>query len=224
MPDCKGCINLQDFLLLPKHAIDPSQFITWALQLCVGMQHANRHGIRAHGDIKPSNILIGSDGKPKITDFGGVRAGSTTVKPDSAGFEFCLNQLGSSRSILVAGSCALQGTPGYIPPEVYWGEEVDVRSDIYNLGLVIWQMITGSVTAPFIESALDDSPRALERTYRKQMRGKVPDVDGPIKSIIERCLAPEPEDRFSDFDQLRIALQALKSEDSDCGIRAVKVS
>ena len=217
-PDGQGRVSLDDHLCKASSPLDLDQSLKWANQFCLGMEHANAHGIKVHRDIKPSNILITRDGTVKIADFGlaaaaemawhqpGGRGGSLISAGADGRFGLSLFQMeGKNRC----------GTPGYMAPEVYGGDGADARSDIYSFGLALWQMATGSPTPPFHVAVLHrgDDQRHLaeymEAVHQKQMAGKVPRVDGPLRAIIERCLAAEPSRRYSDFGQLRKDLEVL---------------
>lgn len=141
-PDEQGRVSLANHLAKAGGPLDSDQILEWAIQFCLGMEHANAHGIKCHRDIKPANILIAQDGTLKITDFG-LAAAVEVAGRDTAG------QVGSivtgsvgnglGLSLLKVDGKVLCGTPGYMPPEIYRGEPADVRSDIYSFGLVLWQ-------------------------------------------------------------------------------------
>ena len=116
-------------------------------QICSGLQAAHDRGV-VHRDMKPQNVLIGTDGNAKITDFGIARSA----------------QLSS-----MTATGAVMGTPYYMSPEQSRGEELDVRSDIYSVGCMLYEMLSGRV--PFhadnpmavIMMQIDEEPQRLRR-------------------------------------------------------------
>jgi len=209
-PDPEGRVSLHDHLrsgqLLPTE-----RAVEWAIQFCLGMEHANTHGIQCHRDIKPANILISQD-VLKITDFGlaaaaevvwrdfGEQGDSLVTGSSKDGFGFSLVRTKS-------GMCC--GTPGYMPPEVYRGKPADVRSDIYSFGLVLCQMATGSPVPPFVGVYRGDIKAYMRGAYEQQMTGRVPPVAGPLDAVIARCLNPDPSRRYANFAEVRDALEPI---------------
>ncbi len=205
VPDQKNRnISLQDHLFSSNGPLSFSLVIRWAIQVCYAMEHANTHGVNTHGDIKPSNILITADKNAKLTDIGcNVTIADMGVQSLSAKTINCL----STRSALLANGRVIQGTPGYIPPEIYRGEKVDVRSDLFSFGLVLWQMVTGRTVPPFFESDVECEAYSLDSVYRNQMTGRVPITGSPLDPMIHRCLIPHPKERFDNFSCLRQELE-----------------
>jgi tetratricopeptide (TPR) repeat protein len=211
-PDDKGRVSLADHLARAGGPLDAVQTLKWAIQFCLGMEHAQAHGIKCHRDIKPANILISQGGTLKISDFGlaaaaevawrgtGGRGGSLVTRGPEGSFGLSLMQTGGK---------ARCGTPGYMAPEVYRGEGVDVRTDIYSFGLVLWQMVTGSAVPPFVSPYRADLEDYMRETYEQQMAGGVPRLDGFLGPVIERCLCPKPAERWSSFRELRGVLEPI---------------
>lgn len=131
-----------------------------------------------HRDIKPSNILLARDGTVKVTDFG----------------------LATSLRLRGPDSQYIVGTLGYLSPEQGTGEDVDIRSDIYSLGIVLFELASGAL--PF---SSDGTPSSIMRKHALvpppslSGNGKVPPA---VEAIIQRCLAKSPADRFQTPDEL----------------------
>lgn len=149
-------------------------------QLAEALSYAHSHGV-VHRDLKPANALIDSFGNVFLTDFG-------------------IAKLLESASPRLTQTDAVMGTPAYISPEQAQGQSVDQRSDIYSLGIILYEMVTGSV--PFIA----DTPLAVlfkHITDPLPLPSKVKaDVPDPIEKVILKALAKNPQDRFataSDF-------------------------
>ncbi len=210
--DSKGRVTLADHLVQPDRSLDTNQALEWGIQFCLGMEHSQSRGIKCHRDIKPGNILIAQGETLKISDFGLAVAaqsvwGALHRQTDSAlrigadvGFHF---------SVIETEGKMTCGTPGYMAPEVYRGEGADIRSDIYSFGLVLWQMVTRNPKPPFAVPWRGDVEAYLRGTYEQQMRERAPLVDGPIATVINRCLNPKPQNRHGSFQELRGDLQPL---------------
>jgi serine/threonine protein kinase len=144
-------------------------------QLAEALSYAHSHGV-VHRDLKPANALIDSFGNVFLTDFG-------------------IAKLLESASPRLTQTDAVMGTPAYISPEQAQGQTVDQRSDIYSLGIILYEMVTGSV--PFIA----DTPLAVlfkHITDPLPLPSKVkPDVPESIEKVILKALAKNPQDRFA---------------------------
>jgi hypothetical protein len=150
--------------------LPPDKATEIARQVCAGLAAAHDAGV-LHRDLKPSNVMIDEKGDVRITDFG------------LAGL---LEEFG--------GGAALEGTPEYMSPEQLDGSELTVRSDIYSLGLVLYELFTGRKA--FSAGTLTELLR-LRRTVSMpdSLSSVVRDIDPNVERIIERCLAVEPKDR-----------------------------
>lgn len=160
-----------------------------ALQLChevlAALDHAHDKGV-VHRDIKPANIMLAHDGVIKVMDFGIARI------------------MGRSRQTRVGHAV---GTPTYMSPEQLKGEEVDGRSDLYSLGAVLYELITGRMA---FEA---DSDYAL---MMKQLHdpppppsGAVADVPSPVDAIVQRAMAKQRADRFNNAPDMRRAVDVV---------------
>jgi serine/threonine-protein kinase len=151
------------------------------LQASEGLAAAHAQGV-IHRDIKPGNIMINSRGVVKVADFGIALAS---------------NDISSSK---LTSTGALVGTPGYLPPEACLGKAVDQRSDIFALGIVLFESLTGRM--PFN----DESPLKLMldivESNIPDIRGINPDVDEETVRILDRMLAKSPADRYQSCDEL----------------------
>ncbi|HEU4596240.1 MAG TPA: protein kinase [Pyrinomonadaceae bacterium] len=152
-----------------------------ARQLCAGLAAAHEAGV-IHRDLKPSNVMIDENGNVRVTDFG--LAGLSE--------EF-------------SGGAALEGTPEYMSPEQLAGRELSARSDIYSLGLVLYEVFTGRKA--FTANTLPELLR-LRRTVSMPESPStiVRDLDPLVERVIERCLAPDPKERPASALQVAAAL------------------
>lgn len=152
------------------------------LQALDGIEHAHEHGI-IHRDIKPANIMLTPKGLVKVMDFGIARL------------------IGTSRMTTTGN---LIGTIEYMSPEQIEGQEVDLRSDIYSLGILLYEMVTGAV--PFrhtseyglMKMQIEDPPRSP--------RDLVPNISLSLEQTILRALMKKPPERFQSAAEFRQAL------------------
>jgi serine/threonine protein kinase/Tfp pilus assembly protein PilF len=158
-----------------------------ARQVAEGLTEAHRQGV-VHRDLKPGNIMIDKEGNAKIMDFGIARSLS-------------------DKGITAAG--VLIGTPEYMSPEQVEGKEVDQRSDVYSLGVILYEMITGR--RPFEgDTALSI---AVKHKVEKPPDPKQfnPNIPEELSRLILKCLEKEKERRFQRADEILSALVSIES-------------
>ena len=175
------------------HPFPLEQTLNWAVQFCWGMECALANGIRCHRDIKPDNIMIDSEGRLKITDFGLAKAldGASVAETASAPLP-----PGHSLTMVATQDGSTCGTPPWMAPEQFGGaRHADVRNDIYSFGVVLFQMLSGG-RLPFTADS-------IEQYATLHRHAPVPVLESPLSSVVDRCLAKHPEDRYTDFTALR---------------------
>ncbi|MCY1032148.1 protein kinase [Corallococcus sp. BB11-1] len=178
-------VTLRERLLLGP--LRPEHAVRLGIQYSRGLAAAHARGI-IHRDLKPANLFIGPDGHGRILDFGLARL--TENLQDAA-----LTQSG-----------AVVGTAGYMAPEQIRGQPVDSRADVFALGVVLHEAVSGQV--PFG----GDSP--VER-MSAALRDEPPPLPGALGAVIARCLAKSPEDRFQSAQDLAFALESLATRRSE---------
>jgi serine/threonine-protein kinase len=167
-----------------RNALSPDQAGDLIAQVADALDYAHRRGI-VHRDIKPSNILMDEDGRPLLADFGIAQA------------------MGSGPRLTQTNTSV--GTPEYMSPEQSQGERVDGRSDIYSLGIVLYQMLTGRV--PFQSTTPVATLYQVVHEPPPPPRLLNPAIPAYLESIVLRCLAKQPEQRFATAKELADALR-----------------
>jgi len=168
-------------------SFDLKRSIDLVCSICRGMSPAQSVGV-VHRDLKPANILINDDDLVKIVDFGLAAAAR---RADSR----------------ITKSGILVGTPTYMAPEQVRAKSIDSRTDIYTLGIILYEMLTG--TAPYIG---DESMAVLfqhvegKATPPRELNPAIPEA---MEAIILKAMAVNPDDRFQTFDELRNQLEGV---------------
>jgi beta-lactam-binding protein with PASTA domain/predicted Ser/Thr protein kinase len=151
--------------------------VDYTRQILGALAFAHRHGI-VHRDIKPHNVIVAPDGRLKVTDFGIARSGSS--------------QMTEAGSII--------GTAQYLSPEQARGAPVDPSSDLYSVGIVLYEMLTGTV--PFTgDTPLEIAMKHLS-TVPEPPSEKRPEVPHDLDSIVLRALAKRPEERYLEAEEM----------------------
>jgi Protein kinase domain/zinc-ribbon domain len=151
-----------------------------ARQLCAGIEVAHDHGV-LHRDLKPANVMLDDRGRVRIMDFG--LAGIATE---------------------IQGAEISSGTPAYMAPEQLAGKEVTIRSDIYSLGLVLYELFTAK--RPFEAATVAEMIRLREQSYPSRPSSMVRDLDPLVERVIMRCLDVDPQKRPATALQVAAAL------------------
>jgi serine/threonine protein kinase/Flp pilus assembly protein TadD len=157
-----------------------------AKQVCEGLSEAHKLGV-VHRDLKPSNIMIDKEGNVRIMDFGIAR---------------------SLRAKGITGSGVMIGTPEYMSPEQVDGKEADQRADIYSLGVILYEMVTGKV--PFEgDTAFSIGVKQKSEIPRppKEINEQIPD---DLNRVILKCMEKEKENRYQGVSELHSELMSIE--------------
>src|SRR5215208_5933060 len=171
---------------LVKGGMDVKDAIGFTRQILAAARFAHRKGI-VHRDLKPQNVLIDAEGRVRVADFGIARAGENS-------------------DITATGS--VMGTAQYISPEQAQGKPTTPRSDIYSIGVILYEALTGRV--PFEgESAVAVALKQVSEVPRRP-NAINPNVPPALDAVVMRALAKDPDARFKDADAFLKALDAAE--------------
>ncbi len=157
-------------------------------QICRGLQAAHEQSI-IHRDIKPQNVLVDAKGEAKLMDFGIARMAETMEGVTQAGL--------------------IVGTPHYMSPEQVQGKQLDARSDVYSLGVMIYEMLVGH--RPFESTSLTGVLAAHITETAKPPIDLRPDVGPTVNAIVMRCLAKDPAARYANAGALLAEMEGVRS-------------
>ena len=180
--------NLKE-LLVRSGRLPVERALELALEIGRGLAFAHEHGL-VHRDVKPQNVLLNGDGRPKVTDFGIARS------------------LDVERGVTQTGT--VLGTSNYIAPEQASGQPVDAQTDVYSLGVVLYELLVGDVPFPgenFVAVAMKhvNEPPPDLRYVRKN-------VPPRVAAAVARALEKDPRRRFPSMDAFAAELEACLAE------------
>ena len=192
--------------------IDVPLALRFSIQFCTGMLHAQRkfeamNRPFVHRDIKPSNIMITRDQTVKVTDFGLVKA-FQHIEPLGEG-ERIEGKTARTRVGFTSAE-SLLGTPAYMAPEQWLGEQLDARADVYAFGCVLYEMLTGH--PPFMAEDWTE----YQIHHLESMPKPVPGLFRNLNTLILRCLEKKAENRYPGFGEIRDQLQKIYQKITGC--------
>ena len=180
-------------LLARQGRLAPRRAAELAVGVCAALAAAHAQGLVLR-DVKPANVLVGDDGRVKVTDFGIAKAAATAT---------------------LTGTGTVLGTAAYLSPEQAHGGPVDARSDLYSLGCVLYELLCG--TPPFGSGA--DSPPVVVATRHLHQPPEPPSahnpqVDASLDAVVLTALAKDPARRYQSASELQAALERVLAGDT----------
>ena len=175
---------------IQRGALKIEEALDYTVQIAAGLSHAHTHGV-IHRDIKPANLMITPDGQVKILDFGVAR-------------------LASEARVTHEG--AVVGTTAYMSPEQILGELVDHRTDIWSLGVVLYEMLAGQL--PFDRQDDRVFAYAILHMEPHPIAKSRPEVPSELERILLKILQKAPEDRYQNVNEIPVDLRALRRSSS----------
>jgi len=173
---------LDEYPLLP---ID--QVLDIVVQVAQGLAYAHEHGI-VHRDVKPANIMIVRDGHAKITDFGIARMASSSIRTQTG---------------------MVLGSPKHMSPEQITGKPIDQRTDIFSLGVMLYEMLAGQV--PFNGENINTIMYQILNAAPPPLNTLNPAVPDALNLIVAKALAKSPDDRYRNAREFADALRACRN-------------
>ena len=183
----RGRMNLHDALEI-------------AVQVASALAAAHETGV-VHRDIKPENIMLRPDGYAKVLDFGIAKL--TEQQPESDSHEIGTTTLQTQPGLVL-------GTARYMSPEQTRGQKVDARSDIWSLGVVLYEMVGG--IPPFTGETPSDCIASILTTEPPPLSGVLPDVPVKLQAIVQKALRKNRDERYQTIKEMLADLRNLKEE------------
>jgi len=162
------------------------------IKLCDAIEHAHAKGV-IHRDLKPANVLVGDDGEPKVLDFGVARATDST----------------STGATMQTNVGQLIGTLYYMSPEQAIGDtlNLDTRSDVYALGVVLYEILSGEIPYNLKDKAIHEAVRVIQDTNPTKLSRHDPTLRGDIEIIVGKALDKDKDRRYQSVASLSADIQ-----------------
>ena len=181
--------------------MNPHAALEIAVQVASALTAAHEAGV-VHRDIKPENIMLRPDGYVKVLDFGIAKLTEQRLASDDHAVE--------TTAMLQTRPGLVLGTARYMSPEQARGQKVDARSDIWSLGVVLYEMVEGS--PPFRGETPSDCIASILTTEPPPLSGVLPDVPHKLESILQKALRKNSDERYQTINEMLADLRILKGE------------
>jgi len=181
--------------------MNPRAALEIAMQVASALAAAHEAGV-VHRDIKPENIMLRPDGYVKVLDFGIAKLTEQRLASD--------DHTGETTAALQTRQGLVLGTARYMSPEQARGQKVDARSDIWSLGVVLYEMVGGS--PPFHGETPSDCIASILTREPPPLSGELPDVPLKLESILQKALRKNSDERYQTIKEMLADLRILKGE------------
>jgi tetratricopeptide (TPR) repeat protein/predicted Ser/Thr protein kinase len=179
--------------MIPAGGLAAETVIRYGAQIADALDHAHARGV-VHRDLKSQNVIVTSEGRPKVLDFGLARRVSSGLDDSTR----------SMATVTAPGTIA--GTLPFMAPEVLAGQPADARSDLWALGVMLHHMLTGSY--PFWGETVFDISSAIQRDAPAPLPANTP---AALANVVRRLLAKQPGERYQRAGEVRAALETIQS-------------
>jgi len=178
---------------LASPGLSREEIVRIALQIAAALEEAHEHGV-IHRDLKPGNVMVTPKGLVKVLDFGLAKLLESAAATE--------------RTLTITDANLVAGTLPYMAPEQLRSDPVDARTDIYALGVVLYEMATGK--RPFSERTQIRLADDILHKPPPPLKAMNPQAPAELEAIILKCLAKQPEDRYQSVEELARDLRALE--------------
>ena len=181
--------------LIPPEGRPTESVLRYGIQIADALAHAHQHGV-IHRDLKSANVVVTREGRAKVLDFG-IACGVSAER---------LKDLSESQ-VPAAADGVVAGTLAYMAPELLRGEQADAGSDIWALGVLLYEMASGA--RPFAGATGFELSAAILHEPPPPLPARIP---APLQQIIRRCLSKDPRERYKRADGVRATLETVQAE------------
>ena len=188
--------------LIGKTGLPLKDTLRYSIQIADALARAHAAGI-VHRDLKPANIIVGEDGRVKVLDFGLAKLTEATVDHDADTATMPAENFQTEEGLIV-------GTVAYMSPEQAEGKKVDARSDIFSVGSVLYEMVSGR--RPFEGATKLSMLSAVLHKEPPPLGELAPDAPAELEKIISRCLRKDLDRRAQHIGDIKLALEDLRDE------------
>jgi len=189
--------------LIPKSGMPWSEVLRLAIPIADALARAHAAGI-VHRDLKPANVVVSDDGVPKILDFGLAKL----LQREDVADADTVSEVTAASPLSQTG--AISGTPAYMAPEQAAGKPVDVRSDVFSFGSMLYEMVTGR--RAFLGASRQETLQAVISDEPKPPSSIATGVPAELEKLILRCLRKDRDRRFQHISDVKVLLQDMREE------------